>query len=437
MSLIDRIAVLPSALPSPGEPVRLTLAVENVRQRFGDRQPAKPETLDALVLRLTQAVRNWQWTALTDGEIGQVVRGWAARIIRVSADVDAFLLRELSRCTRLSLLGALCEGFVAGWTAQESRTAELGRIIQNRAAWLPRAWQAVFRAIPESLDANAGALRFGQWLAQQPDPYVAALARGVVAPHGPGFMAAVHAAWLMALPEPTEEPTIRRMLAWLHPTGAPALVGDRATATVARLLYPWRIRMPSKALRTLLLDALLRHHGDPRRDNPDFWARVGEEGKRVVLRWLAGQRMEAFLEVVSRSEEKLEAGDQWPVRRRFWMGLYDEGRIDEAWPSFGGDAAVMADSLARTTGDPAYAAYGRQIKRKDTSLLIMRIGRYVVVEGSHNFRVHVFRQDRAGGPSLYASQYNIEDFLLPQGDRDARMHDSAGNWMRWVREKIR
>lgn len=435
MSLIDRIAALPSALPSPGEPVRLALEAANVKQRFGDRPPVTPAALDALVLRLTQAVRNWQWTALTDGEISQVVHAWAARVIRVSADVDAFLLRELGGCTRLSLLGALCEGFVAGWTVQEARTRELGRIIQNRAAWLPKAWQSVFRAIPESLDVESGALRFGQWLAQQPDPYQAALARGVIAPHGTGFMAAVHVAWLNALPEPTEEPTIRRMFAWLHPAGAPALEGDRATATVARLLAPWYARMPSKAIRTLLLDTLLRHYGDPRRDNAHFWARVGEDGKRVVLRWLAGQRMEAFLEVVSRSEEKQEAGSQWPVRRRFWMGLYDEGRIDEAWPSFGGDAAVIADSLARTTGDPAYAAYGRQIKRKDTSLLFMRIGKFIVVEGSHNFRVHVFRQDSPESPRLYESEYDTYDFMLPDHHKDARRH--IGNWTNWVRGKIR
>lgn len=437
MSLIDRLARLPSAPSSPGSPERLAKAVERIRQRFGDRQPVKPEALDALVERLTQAIRRWDWSRLTEGEISQVVRAWASRLVRVAADVEEFLLRELGRSTRRSLLGALCDGYFVGWVTRDVRTTELARIIQDRAAWLPRSWQIVFRTIPESLDTNEGAVRLGRWLAVQADPYRAATERGIVAPHGPGFMAEVHDTWLAALPEPRDETTIRRMLAWIHPADSPKLEGDRATGVVARLLRPWANTMPPKPLRTLLLNELVRHRGDPRRENGHFWTQVGEDSKRTMLRWLAGQRMEAFLDVVSRSEEKLEAGDQWPARRRFWMGLYEEGRIDEAWPSYGTDAQAIADQLARTTGDLTYSAYGRQLSRKNTSLLIMRVGPRIVVEGSHNFRVHLFRQGSTTAPRLYEGRYDLDGFILPQGHQDARMHDAAGNWMSWVRERIR
>ena len=435
MSLIDRLARLPSPPPSPGSPDQLVQAAERIRQRFGDRRPVKPEALDVLVSRLTQAIRQWDWTRLTEGELAQVVRAWASRLVRVVADVEDFLLRELRCCTRRSLLGALCDGYFVGWVAQEPRTSELARIIQDRATWLPKSWQIVFRAIPESLDTAEGAVRLGRWMALQVDPYRAAIERGIAAPHGPGFMTQVHDAWMAALPEPTDETTIRRMLAWIHPTGAVMLEGDRATIVVARLLRPWGVRMPPKPLRTLLLNELIRHRGDPRRENTHFWAQVGEDGQRTLLRWLAGQRMEAFLNVVSRSEEKVEAGSQWPARRRFWMGLYEEGRIDEAWPSYGTDAQAIADDLARTTGDLAYGSYGRQITKKNTSLMIMRIGLHIVVEGSHNFRVHVFRLGEATPLTLYQHQYDVEDFILPDPHPDARRH--VGNWMNWVREKIR
>lgn len=437
MSLIDRLARLPSAPSPPESPERLVEVAERIRQRFDARQPVKPETLDVLVSRLTQAIRKWDWKRLNDGEIAQVVRAWASRLVRVAADVDDFLLRELRLSTRRSLLGALCDGYFSGWVAWESRTSELARIIQDRAVWLPRSWQTVFRAIPEALDTNEGAVHLGRELALAADPYRAIIERGIVAPHGPGFMARVHDAWLAALPEPVDETTIRRMLAWIHPSGAPKLEGDRASMVVARLLRSWGNKMPPKPLRTLLLNELIRHRGDPRHENAHFWTQVGEDGRRTLLRWLAGQRMEAFLDVVSRSEEKLEAGSQWPARRRFWMGLHEEGRIDEAWPSYGTDAQAIADDLARTTGDLAYTAYGKQLSRKNTSLLVMRVGRHLLVEGSHNFRIHVFRQDFPGGPALYAGLYDVDSFLLPQGHPDARVHDFAGNWMNWVREKIR
>lgn len=436
MSLIDRIARLPSALSSPESPERLLQAADGIRYRFGDLRPVKPEALNVLVSRLTQAIRQWDWKQLTAGEIAQVVRAWASRLVRVPPDVDDFLLRELRCSTRRSLLGALCDGYFTGWVVRDPRTSELARIIQDRSAWLPRSWQIVFSAIPESLDSTEGAVRLGRWLAGQADPFRAVIVRGIVAPHGPGFATEVHDAWLAALPEPVDETTIRRMLAWIHPSAAPKLEGDRAATVVARLLRPWSNEMPPKPLRTLLLNELIRHRGDPRHDNPHFWMQVGGDGKRTVLRWLGGQRMEAFLDVVSRSEEKLAAGGQWPARRRFWMGLYEEGRIDEAWPSYGTGAQAIAEDLARTTGDLGYADYGRQLSRKTTSLLVMRVGRHLLVEGSHNFRVHVFQNDSPGSPGLYANHYDVDSFLLPQGHTDTRIHDSACNWMNWVREKI-
>ncbi|TSD89943.1 hypothetical protein FFK22_003825 [Mycobacterium sp. KBS0706] len=435
MSLLDRTAALPSALPPARDPVRLVQAAERIRLRFGDRRPVQLEALDVLISRFGVALTRWDWAGITEGQTAQVVRAWAARIARLPAELEAFFLRELRHCTRMTLLGALCDGFLAGWITNNPLTLELGRIIQSRAAWLPRAWQAVFRSVPELLDIMAGAQTFGRWLAVQADPYEAALGKGISAPHGPGFMAQVHAAWLAALPEPTDEPAARRTLAWIRPAGAPALDGDRAAQVVQRLLRPWRNGMPPPALRALLLKVLTETYGDPRRDNPQFWDRVGEDGRRVMLRWLAGQRMEAFLDVVSRAEENLDGGQQWPARRRFWMGLYEQGRIDEAWPSFGADAQAIANERARTTGDSAYSSYGRQLRRKNISLLIMRIGRYVIVEGSHNFRVHVFRQDAIGSPRLYEDQYDVDAFILPDLHPDARRH--IGDWMGWVRERIR
>lgn len=434
MSLIDRLARLPPAPAPPQVPERLVEVAERVRQRFGDRRPVKPEALNILISRLTQATRNWDWKQLTDGEMAQVVRAWASQLATLAPDIEDFLLRELRCTTRRSLLGALCDGYLTGWVAREPRTSELARIIQARAAFLPRFWQIAFRATPESLDPADGAIRFGRWLAAQADPYRAVIARGILAPHGPGFMTEAHAAWLSALPEPVDEPTIRRMLAWIHPSGTPQLQGGRAAIVVARLLRPWGNAMPPKPLRTFLLDEFVRYRGDPRRENAHFWNEVGEDGKRTLMRWLAGQRMEAFLDVVSRSEEKSDAGDQWPARREFWMGLYEEGRIDEAWPSYGTEAQTIADELTRTTGDRAYAAYGRQLSRKNTSLLIMRVGRHIVVEGSHNFRVHVFRLSENTPLTLYQSEYAVDDFILPDPHRDARRH--VGNWMEWVREKI-
>ncbi|KPH79414.1 EH signature domain-containing protein [Bosea vaviloviae] len=349
-----------------------------------------------------------------------------------------FLLGELSVSTRKTLLGALCDGYLTGWRQEDLLTRKLAGIIQARSSWLPSRWQAMFMAVPEALDLEEGPKRFGQRLAAEPDPYRASLASGIAAPHDVGFMAAVHSAWLAAIPSPESEVSARRVLAWITPRDAPQLESDRGASAVQRLLMPWQSKMAPADLRSVLLPALTTAYGDPRRDRPEFWTLVSDDARRVIFRWLAGRSMEAFIDVVSRAEAAGAYSAQWASRRRFWMGLYEKGRIDEAWVALTRDAQAIAASLFQQTKDPAYESYGKQEgARKKTCLLVMRIGNLIVVEGSHDFRVHVFRTEDTAAPRLYASGYDAESFLLPVGHHDARMHDTAGNWMRWVERKIR
>lgn len=437
MSLVDRIAALPDRLPSPTDPARLVATVDAVKARYADFGAVKRDALDMLVARAAAAIRTWTWGELTEGDLAIVIRAMAAREVDMPPALEAFLVEELGVSTRRNLLRALCDGFLSGWAPQNERTATFVRIIAARSAWLPRDWQGRFTNLPELLDVVAGAETFGRWLASRADPYRAVIEKGIAAPHGLGFMRHVHDAWLAAQPPANDDPKVRRLLAWILPDGAPVLRGDRAAAVVARLLQPWTRIMPPEALRSLLAKTLVDAYGDPRRENPKFWQEVGPEGRRVMLRWLAGRRMETFLDVVSRAEAKGDHGDQWLPRRRFWMEVYETGRIDEAWVSFGKDAAEIAGRLGRETNDIAYMEFGRTAKsRKDTCLLIMRIGAKVVVEGSHNFRIHVFDAGRPGAPDLYADEYDVDLFILDLGHEDARVHDAAGRWMDWVRRRV-
>jgi hypothetical protein len=188
----------------------------------------------------------------------------------------------------------------------------------------------------------------------------------------------------------------------------------------------------------MLLEKLLTAYGDPRKESEHFWSLVAQSCKRAILRWLAGQQMEAFLDVVTRAEGKGDttAQAQWQVRRHFWMGMFEHGRIDEAWAAFTSEARSIAKLRYQQTRDRAYRNYGLQEGgRKDTCLLIMRLGNKIVVEGSHNFRVHVFSNDDPRAPSLYGDRYDVDTFLLPFPHENARIH--VGQWREWVLEKIR
>lgn len=437
MSLVDQIAALPGRPPSPREPVNLAKAADAVRTRYPGFGSVKHEALEVLVMRATAAFASGAWGDLTEGDIATLVRSMAAGEMTLPSQLELFLLTELRVSTRRNLLGALCEGFLVGWTPRHNKTANLAQIIIARSSWLPRNWQVRFAVVPDPLDTNSGAETFGRWLATQSDPYSAALGRGIAAPHGPGFMHHVHDAWLALQPLPNDESKARQLVAWIVPAGAPALRGPKGAQVVAQLLFPWRSTMPPAGLRKFLLATIVETYGDPRRDNAEFWYDVGADGHRVMLRWLAGRRMEVFLEVVSRAEAMNAKGEQWDSRRRFWTAVYESGRIDEAWVSFGKDAVRIAGQLNRATGDIAYTEFGRTDKpRKDTCLLIMRIGSKIIVEGSHDFRVHVFDAAGPNTPALYADLYDVDQFILPQGHHNARRHDAPGQWMNWVRKRI-
>lgn len=180
---------------------------------------------------------------------------------------------------------------------------------------------------------------------------------------------------------------------------------------------------------------LIDRFGDPRRDKPAFWALVGGEGKRVLYKWLARKSMEAMFEVVTKAATDVDNARLWTNRKRFWLGLYEAGRIDEAWVVLGQEAVPFARALHEQTGDKSFLNYGRQSGRSDTSLLLMKIGSKTVVEGSHNFRVHIFPTRLRETPQLYSDSYDLDDIVLPANHDDARSH--IGGWMDWVRERIR
>jgi len=57
----------------------------------------------------------------------------------------------------------------------------------------------------------------------------------------------------------------------------------------------------------------------------------------------------------------------------------------------------------------------------------------IVVEGSHSYKVHIFREDNRQSPKLYQPTYDCEVIRLTSG-AEARPH--FGNWQGWVLERI-
>ena len=228
-------------------------------------------------------------------------------------------------------------------------------------------------------------------------------------PHAPGFMDHAHIAYVGKLRESGRLRTqvgVERLLRWLRPKGKPGRVTGVSDALEA-ILKPWLQNDPPPRLKEFLLERLVTSFGDPRMRD-ETWFTVSEDCKSVLYRWLAGEDMRFFLDVVSAAEKS----HMWEPRRRFWLGLYEEGIVEAAWAALSPQAERQAkwsrasqatvQRFARQTGRPS----------SNTSLLILKIGRCIVVEGSHSYKVHVVSHDQEGAPRLFEDRYDCERIRL-------------------------
>ena len=130
-----------------------------------------------------------------------------------------------------------------------------------------------------------------------------------------------------------------------------------------------------------------------------------------------------------------------------WLQLFDEGKIDAAWVAFSSQAFTYArQNLMREDARNADSRFGYQAARpsSNTSLLIMRIGEKIMVDGCHSYRTHVFHKDDPMAPKMFQEGYDCEEIMRASDNRRdsaSRAHGSPRNgsietWKRWVRDMI-
>lgn len=61
------------------------------------------------------------------------------------------------------------------------------------------------------------------------------------------------------------------------------------------------------------------------------------------------------------------------------------------------------------------------------------MGRKIVIEGSHSYKVHVFDSTNLRAPALYGDNYDCDDIRDIPG---AKAKSHLGYWQGWVMENI-
>ena len=249
---------------------------------------------------------------------------------------------------------------------------------------------------------------------------------GVEAPHGDGLMQKAHRLFVQALAPRInngDSAAAETLLDWLNPPEAETSLQGGAGDALDALLLPWHTREPDGQLKNTIKSRLVDAYGDPRTETTGAWAACSGDARRAILRWMAGDTIKVFFDIISEAV----SSHMWRDRRELWIGLHKEGRIGEAWFALNRSGAEIARRLSQVRDDSSLGNFAENSSRndRDKCLLIMNVDGRWVVEGSHNFKTHVFSHEGRLSVTPYEPSYTCEQF------RDMRGQNEPERFRHW------
>lgn len=340
-----------------------------------------------------------------------------------------FYYAEIEANDSRTFLAAMMSIYLGSYEPGAIHTVALAQSLLKVRQRLDTRSRLLVDEVPDVLDPRKGAEALASVMVQMDDPWLGLRNLHLLSPHAPGMMDFAHIAFVNRVAPKLDQPAeIDRLLRWLKPDGHEPRASGAGEAIEA-LLKPWRDRDPSPQLQHDLITRIVGYYGDPRvRGRAGAWSAVSDELLAILLRWLTGANIRFFLEIVSAVEES----HMWAPRERFWLSLYNQRRIDAAWVAFSDAGAALARRKAGNRTIP----FGRQIaggSRSATCLLILKIGRKILIEGSSNYKIHVFDESNPRAPKLYQPSYDCDAIRRVPGAQ-TKMH--LGHWEGWVLERI-
>ncbi|WP_282092875.1 EH signature domain-containing protein [Epibacterium ulvae] len=418
----------------------LRAAADRVRERWPDVQVATTEKeREALAQKLRDCVQRSDWE---ETRLSFVVAAASAVFDaerRERPDLDQtrdFLYAEIAASTSETFLAGLLRTYLDSYAPKGAHTTTLATALGAAAPRMSATGRLLLEAIPELMDPVSGPDRLAARMSKMSDPYTELLRLGVRNPHGGGFMDLAHLSLTsLVRPHLSERNLIDWYIRWLRPSGKEEARNSGAEPAIEALIHPWLEKTPEDKLRSYLVETLIELYGDPRIKSGGVWGGIDERYMGVVHRWLTREDMRFFTGVVDATQKDA----MWPPRRDFWLKLYDEGLIDAAWAALSKEGFEYArQHLMRQDAKNAYTRVGYQQARQNTSLLIMKIGNKIMVDGCHNYRTHVFDKDDPMAPKLFDEGYDCDQIM--RASPAAKAHGSARNgmepWRRWVRDMI-
>lgn len=411
-------------------------SVEHILARWPDAVRT-PEDRDRekLAQNMLSRVSNWEWEQITTQRVisaAVAIFDEERRSRPDLATVRDFYLSEIATREPGAFIDGMVGVYVDSFTPGADHTRDLANALVQRSSDLGGRHRKLLTALPDLFRPDAASPALAQIMLEADDAYAELKSNGLGSPHISGLAKAAQKTFVDYLkPDLATDKARQKLFNWLTPENGPVLQAGAGPAVEA-LLSVWRDRTPPDDLRNELSEAIIAAWNDPRLHAGGIWSGFDPTLRAVLLRWLTHQDMKFFCNMVTATQDS----HMWPPRRDFWLQLYDDKMIDEAWVAFGSEARRYAQqNLLRGGKTDMNRRFGRQLDRGgSTSLLIMRIGNKIVVDGCHSYKTHIFRIDDKRAPKLYQRQYFCDDIM--RASRNSKPHNSIHNWSQWVLQNV-
>ena len=172
------------------------------------------------------------------------------------------------------------------------------------------------------------------------------------------------------------------------------------------LLRPFLKGVAEQDLQHEIQDFLIQHFDDPR-TRQARWASVDPELLNLIRRWLAEGAFDLLMSVVNASNST----HQWTEREEFWKYYFNKEVITDAWVALGENANFEAKKLINAGQLRGTGEYGRIVGhsvQSDHSMLILRMGDFIVSEWTHEGKVRLYRSTNKYAPQPYLQQYKAQ-----------------------------
>lgn len=395
-------------VPPPPNFENIQRTIRRVLDRF-DVPTIPPDRSPTDILReMLQHVRTNNWQGIPLSFVIQSAGFAFSPEFRNNPEFTAirsFLLKELDASTRGGFINPMVRIYMESFDPAARQTHELANALQRNRNRIGPHWQELLSHIPDLFDPLAVSDTIAEQMDAMDDPWHGLRAMGLRQPHAPGLMDFVHLAFVRRVaPHLSQKREINRLLDWLRPDGQTLRQTGAGTAINA-LLAPWHQKSPSKEISSLLTDHLTEFYGHPKANRHPAWNEVDPELEKLLLHWLMRADFRFLFQVLA----EVEHGHMWSDREGFWETMLEQECVDELWVAFNQEGYQAALEKLPTNTREASLRFGRQTGEKDKSLLLMRIGKKLIIEGTYNFKLHIFDADAPGTPQLYRSRYDVTD----------------------------